>query len=1004
MPTGIPTEGGEVIDPRDGGGSSSDDDDDGGGGGDADVPSDEEIRETIAERTGGHGLGAGPGSQASGRGGSGASPGSGFGAGVEEDDGSDGGASTPGDQGDDRDRTTPGSGEAAGAGTGTGIPGAPTRRDLTRREKAAAARGRGDLSSAEATAAGAAGARQFRDRQERRIDELAVDQATEDGQGIEERADVSPELRESALELENRLVESGQVESADQVAIFYDEEADRLVPRLTDEGEEAADRSRRSEAVADLEAQLEDQLGFDVTPGEDFIAVEEGDGMFRAAPTSQLLERIEGQETEAGRRASATVNELLGATPEEFDRRQAAEDLDDQLEREIGVELDRGEDYTIETSTNDEGDQVYRAELTDAGQRKAAGDEFEREVRDVPLPNPLAAGDPSQAPVFTVPLSTIPAVDEEDATLEDVLGGTSGEIRRGADELAETTDVINPFVLAGRTVRLAEERGPFGFSGYDVLTADDEADEGTIERQGEALAAGVYETPAYVVDTALAGEELREFSLEAADRTVETTRVEERPEPVVGQGPRRGTDHRLRSETPGFAVEETVETGEQAVEGFSRALETPTSRARLTGSLVGTALVMGGAGAISGRTGAATRFAIQPGEELLTVGASRAAPGLARKFPNNRIDNEEIVLRGIARGGRRVAERARWIRSRVRGESTYSDYQPGAVMRPRDRGQLSLVDLLPGGRAETRAETEPELDEPTPTIGGEDIPPSIDAWRRELGPSHADVSSRFDVETNPMRERARRSTRRSVETETEVEEELDRARRAAELSVVGAATGASAATTAGAMERLDLAQEARVGLGTETELEGETEAEAEAEAEAELALEAAIEAELELELEAEAETEAETGLEIEAEADQERDRELTEGLDPAPFGEPGDPAEDLLFPGWVSETITDIALGARTRERAAPQELLEAAPIEQRALGELPTYEELLGTAEEQEAIEEARALLSPSAGDVEEGAARSSEEFGVGLELDPAAFDFLDEGADVDDQGGGLL
>jgi hypothetical protein len=69
---------------------------------------------------------------------------------------------------------------------------------------------------------------------------------------------------------------------------------------------------------------------------------------------------------------------------------------------------------------------------------------------------------------------------------------------------------------------------------------------------------------------------------------------------------------------------------------------------------------MSGAAKMSSRAGAAARWSIQPGEELasavLTRGLSKTSTGsrIVSKFPNNRIDNEEIVIQGA----RRVAGKA----------------------------------------------------------------------------------------------------------------------------------------------------------------------------------------------------------------------------------------------------------------------------------------------------------------------------------------------------------
>lgn len=88
--------------------------------------------------------------------------------------------------------------------------------------------------------------------------------------------------------------------------------------------------------------------------------------------------------------------------------------------------------------------------------------------------------------------------------------------------------------------------------------------------------------------------------------------------------------------------------------------------ARFSGQAVGSLVGSGAlfkATAQAGRAGTATRYAIQPGEEVASAGLSRAAPGIASKFPNNRIDWEEATVMG----GQRAASAAR------RGASNAAD-------------------------------------------------------------------------------------------------------------------------------------------------------------------------------------------------------------------------------------------------------------------------------------------------------------------------------------------
>ena len=87
--------------------------------------------------------------------------------------------------------------------------------------------------------------------------------------------------------------------------------------------------------------------------------------------------------------------------------------------------------------------------------------------------------------------------------------------------------------------------------------------------------------------------------------------------------------------------------------------------AAATGALVGTAVTTAGAARISSTAGQAVPYAFQPGEELLTFGATQTLGRTARgqrilsRFPGERIDNEEIVLREANRAIQGTRERLR---------------------------------------------------------------------------------------------------------------------------------------------------------------------------------------------------------------------------------------------------------------------------------------------------------------------------------------------------------
>jgi hypothetical protein len=85
------------------------------------------------------------------------------------------------------------------------------------------------------------------------------------------------------------------------------------------------------------------------------------------------------------------------------------------------------------------------------------------------------------------------------------------------------------------------------------------------------------------------------------------------------------------------------------------------------GSLVGSVAVMGGAARISSRAGAAARWTIQPGEEALTWGGTKALSRTARgqkvldAIPGGKLDWEEPVVYAGQKATRKVGAKARTV-------------------------------------------------------------------------------------------------------------------------------------------------------------------------------------------------------------------------------------------------------------------------------------------------------------------------------------------------------
>jgi hypothetical protein len=128
-------------------------------------------------------------------------------------------------------------------------------------------------------------------------------------------------------------------------------------------------------------------------------------------------------------------------------------------------------------------------------------------------------------------------------------------------------------------------------------------------------------------------------------------------------------------------------TDAAVAEGFDALAESPGRNVgMLAGSLVTSVGVLGGAAKVSNRAGRVARYAIQPGEEILSDGAtaalrsrrlnaatSRVGLGdagnrVVEKFPGGRIDNEEILLKAGQRASSRLSRSIRRARYDVAGE------------------------------------------------------------------------------------------------------------------------------------------------------------------------------------------------------------------------------------------------------------------------------------------------------------------------------------------------
>lgn len=320
--------------------------------------------------------------------------------------------------------------------------------------------------------------------------------------------------------------------------------------------------------------------------------------------------------------------------------------------------------------------------------------------------------------------------------------------------------------------------------------------------------------------------------------------------------------------------------------------------ARTTGQLIGTGLIFGGAAAVGPKASQGARAVIQPGEELAGIGGFGVTRRLAgegtaqRLFPNKEplIFSEEAFLRGLGKAGRFTGSKAVEATNILRR----------AEIEPRAG---ALAGSIPRVRVEP-AET--EIDDALRRFE--------EAQRRISLEQGARVRSRFDVEENPVRERARRGFERDVERlgiDAEIEPETTRPlyetalAQDEELLVGERVAGelrqdfASRLLLEQELDReIERDSEFEQEMEQELELELELEQELDPQLERELAFETELEQELELELELESEFESEFELEVEPGGGRRRRRRRRDEDDGGLFARetftlPGNP-EDVL--------------------------------------------------------------------------------------------------------------
>lgn len=134
------------------------------------------------------------------------------------------------------------------------------------------------------------------------------------------------------------------------------------------------------------------------------------------------------------------------AADEVLAERRAEDNVEQQLERQTGRDLDRGEDFTVS-----ETDSGVRAELTDEGQRKTAPSR--EEFGDVPVQNPLSDN--------RVETDLRREDDRFNSKIAEPLGGGAGEV---FDTLNPTASDKGTELVAGGVEGAASVASPAGLA------------------------------------------------------------------------------------------------------------------------------------------------------------------------------------------------------------------------------------------------------------------------------------------------------------------------------------------------------------------------------------------------------------------------------------------------------------------------------------------------------------------------------------------------------------
>ena len=518
-------------------------------------------------------------------------------------------------------------------------------------------------------------------------------QATESGYALSESGQqdvVDPQLDAAADEIdqetssdisEDDLVvgDNGDIRLTDEARQQEQEQqlanaAEQIEQDLREtEGRETAERVAERLPNQTLEDVSDDFVreGLDVELSRDDIVIEDGQARLsesglqtvQGAQQEQIIEDFDLR-TQTNVSADdvvfegdeARLTDQALAEERQADRADVEDRIIRDLERQTGTDLDRDQIQIEETESG------LRADLTEEARRDLARQRVADSIEDK-----------IDADVDLGP---------EDVTIEESENGNlSGGL---SQEGIETVEANRERPLgniqesdAGRNVVGALEGGSQFIQQNVIRPAAEAAGYLSLSRtkqQARIMAAGSQadSIPEGVV-TAITGEG------EAVEESAREQVVESGTEgigividvPGATQGLVNAGDYigagaaaTVSGETDEFVAESEEAAAEVQAQVVEQVTENPVeTTAMLAGSLVGSAGLTAGAARLSGAAGRAVPFAFQPGEELLTVGTTTALKQTARgrrllsRLPNNKVDPEEIVLRGADRARRSVQKR-----------------------------------------------------------------------------------------------------------------------------------------------------------------------------------------------------------------------------------------------------------------------------------------------------------------------------------------------------------